>query len=262
MPLTNESCPETKKGCFSRIWIQFSSLKTKKTQKSQSSALSRELCITILSAPSLLTCLGDFLASYCISLCLSQHSSSSPENAAITQSIWNWERERGRKAEICLPTHHHHLYTPSDKQQNETNLPGDCTSSCIFRGKPGAKTRWTALESESRITCALFCLTLSTPLPHTPGWERISSWSEVSFHHKTRCSCSSPEYLPGSSACHLIGSTGNASLPQNAAAPWPLHLSEGSQELSHVPELIREKTMIWKHSSLNWPLLITGSNAE
>lgn len=134
-----------KRGVFLEIWIQFSSLKTKKTQKSQSSALSRELCITILSAPSLITCLGDFLASYCISLCLSQHSSSSPENAAITQSIWNWERERkegrqksafqhtttictlprinNRTKQICLETAPPHAYSVGNQEPKLAGQP-------------------------------------------------------------------------------------------------------------------------------------------
>lgn len=101
MPLTNVSCPETKKGCFSLNLDPIFFIK--KNKIIQSSGLSKEPCITILSAPSLIACLGDFLASYCISLYLSQHSRSSLENAVITQGIWKCER--GRKTEICLPTH-------------------------------------------------------------------------------------------------------------------------------------------------------------
>lgn len=133
MPLTNVSCPETKKGCFSLNLDPIFFIKKKKII--QSSGLSREPCITILSAPSLIACLGDFLASYCISLYLSQHSRSSLENAVITQGIWKCKR--GRKTN--LPSNTHHLYTPSDKQQNETNLwLGDCTFSYIFYLKRGA----------------------------------------------------------------------------------------------------------------------------
>lgn len=75
-----------KRGVLLEIWIQFSSLKKKK--KSQSSGLSGELCITILSAPSNMP--GGFL-SILLHFFIpfpAQH------NAAITQSMLNRERER------------------------------------------------------------------------------------------------------------------------------------------------------------------------
>lgn len=138
MPLTNVSCPKTKKGCFSLSLDPIFFIK-----KIQPSGLSRELCITILSAPSLLTRLGDFLASYCISLYLSQHSSSSLENAVITQSIRKREREEGRQKsafqstaictlpqinnktkQICLlETAPSHTYSSGNKEPKLALLP-------------------------------------------------------------------------------------------------------------------------------------------
>lgn len=109
----------------------------------QFSALSRELCLTLLSTPSLVTPLGDFFASYCISLYLSQRSSSSPENGAITQSTWKWEREEGRQRSafqqttsctlpqinnqteqvFCLETAPSHTYSTGNVEPNRTRPP-------------------------------------------------------------------------------------------------------------------------------------------
>lgn len=166
MPLTNVSCPETRKGWVGFFFLFYFCFLINLDpiffiKKLQSSGLSREPCITISSAPSLTTCLGDFLASYCISLYLSQHSRSSLENAVITQSIWKCER--GRKREICLPTYNH-LHSPSDKQQNETDLSlGDCTFSYILYLKQGARTGYSApgLVKEHNHLWFVFCLTQS-----------------------------------------------------------------------------------------------------
>lgn len=137
-----------KRGVLLKIWIQFSSLKKKK--KSQSSGLSGELCTTILSAPSnmpggFLSILLHFFIPFPAQQFQPWECCNNPEHLKLEEREREGEREEGRQKSAFQHS------TICDKQ-NEMNLPGDCTSSCIFRGKAGARTGWSQ-RAASPVLC-------------------------------------------------------------------------------------------------------------
>lgn len=162
MPLTKVSCPETEKRRFSRNLDPIFFIKKKKIKNPvfwtvQRTPYNYFECSKSHNMPGgFLSILLHFFIPFPAQQFKPWECSNNTKHLKMG--------ERGRKTEICLPTHNH-LYTPSDKQQNETNLLlGNCTFSYIFYWKRGAKTCSAApAPLKAEITCDLFCLTLSPP---------------------------------------------------------------------------------------------------
>lgn len=230
MPLTNESCPATKKGCFARNLDPIFFIK----KKSQSSGLSRELCRTILSAPSntpggFLSILLHFFLPFPAQQFQPWECSNNPEHLKLG------EREEGRLKSAFQPS------PICDKQQEERDLPGDCSCSCIFRGKEEPALAGQPC-SQSSITCALLSLTLSTPLPQLRALKEY--WAGVEGVSSTKRDADVEPWIPG------WMSQDRECQPAHGAP---------SGRAPHGPELVSSQTILWKQHSLNRPLFITGS---